>query len=147
MHFFNNLFQYKFGGKVYSKSFDLKGADPSCFYSEIFTLKANDKTYYLAVGNGMYSMKDASQTIKIFTIENNSLNDTVKLIKTNNELTNQTGINFDFFSVVDRPERPLKLIKYDPEKKIISIPVVKENGAVSDKFILYQFTGQYFEIK
>jgi hypothetical protein len=145
MHFFNNIFQFRSGNKVYSKTFNLKGDDPSCFYSGVFTLKANNKTYYLAVGNGVYSSKDVSQFINIFAIENDSLNSTVKLIKTQSELTSQIGINFDFFSVVDRPERPLKLIKYDTQKKIIYIPVLKEDGAVTDKFILYQFTGKYFE--
>lgn len=56
------------------------------------------------------------------------------------------GIGYDFFSVVDRTERPLELIKYDPETKTIRVPVVnEENGSVTDKFKEYKFTGKYFE--
>ena len=145
---FESVFQYKNKDKVYSKFYDdttNDGEGYTPFYSQLFTLNANNKTYYLAVYNGIYSTKDASQSIKIFTIENKLLNNSVKLIKTQNGLTNSINVNFDFFSVAARPERPLRLIKYDNAKKIIYIPIVLENGKVTDKFILYQFTGQYFE--
>lgn len=148
MSYFENVFQYKIENKVYSKvHFDSTeyGEGYAPFYSQIFTLNANQKTYYLAVNNGIYSTKDVSQSIKIFTIENHSLNDTVKLIKAKSGLVNSIDIYFDFFSVVDRPERPLRLITYDNENKIIYIPRVYENGKVSDSFILFKFTGEYFE--
>ena len=148
MHNFENVFQYKIDDKVYSKVYldsTEYGEGYAPFYSQIFTLNTNKKTYYLAVYNGIYSTKDASQSIKIFTIENRSLNDSVKLIKTKGGLVNSIDVSFDFFSVVDRPERPLRLIKYDNEQKIIYIPIVYENGKVTDRFILYKFTGQYFE--
>jgi hypothetical protein len=73
------------------------------------------------------------------------LNDTTKLIKTQKGLINEINVAYDVFSVVDRPERPIKLIKYDSDKKTIYIPVVYENGKVTNKFIVYQFNGQYFE--
>ncbi|HEV8283176.1 MAG TPA: hypothetical protein VGQ09_02635 [Chitinophagaceae bacterium] len=145
MRFFNNIFQYKSGNTVYSKTFDLEEDYPSVFFSKIYTLKANNKTYYLAIGNGIYSNKDAGQSIKVFTIQNNRLNDTIKLIKTKSGLVNSIDLEFDFFSVADRPERPVKLIKYDANKKIIYIPIVYEDGKVTGRFILYQFKGQYFE--
>ena len=70
---------------------------------------------------------------------------TLKLFKTKTDLLNEINVYFDFFSVVDRPERPLRLIKYDTDKKIIYIPIVFEKGKVTDRYILYQFNGQYFE--
>ena len=76
----------------------------------------------------------------------NTLNDGVKLIKTKSGLNNTLGFNFDFFSVVDFKERPVILIKYNPALKSFSIPVVLENGEVTDKKIIYKFTGQYFEL-
>ena len=144
---FGNVFQYKAADKVYSKiAYDSAEEDVYIpFYSHIFTLKANGKSYYLAVNNGIYSTKDASQSIKIFTIENNSLNDTMKIIKTEEGLVNSIDVYFDFFSVIDKPERPLRLIKYDAKNKIIYIPVILGNGEVTDRYTLYQFTGQYFE--
>lgn len=148
MHDFEAIFQYKSGDAVYSKAFYNDAADNDDyipFYSKIFTLKANNKTYYLAISNGIYSNKDISQSVQVFTIEGNAINDKTKIIKTKSGLTHTIRIDFDFFSVVDRPERPLELIKYDADKKIIYIPIVLENGKVTNRFIRYQFTGQYFE--
>jgi len=101
--------------------------------------------YYLAISNGIYSSKDASQSISVFTIDNNKLVDTVKLFRTKTKLLNSVDINFDFFNVVDRPERPLELITYDDKHKIIYIPVVNNKGQVTAKKILYQLKGSYFE--
>jgi hypothetical protein len=145
---FENMFQYKSNGITYHQnSWDKteKEWDYAPFYSQIFTLKTNNKTYYLVIKNGSYSSNDASQSIQVFTIENDKLIDSVKLIKTKNGFTNAIDVSFDFFSVVDRPERPLKLIKYDNEKKIIYIPIVYDNGKVTDRYILYQYNGEYFE--
>lgn len=96
---FENIFQYKSNEKIYWKnSFDKSGTDWDYvpFYSQIFTLKTDKKTYYLAIENGIYSSKDASQSIRIFTIENDNLIDSVKLIKTKNGLTNSIDVSFDF---------------------------------------------------
>jgi len=146
MRDFENVFQYQFDGEVYAKASKTGDGIFNPFYSEIFTLKANEKTYYLAINNDIWSSKDATQSVKVFTIENNgSLDDTVKLFKTKTQLLNEINVGFDFFSVIDRPERPVRLIKYDPKKKIVYIPIVYADGKVTDKYIVYQFTGQYLE--
>jgi hypothetical protein len=46
--------------------------------------------------------------------------------------------------VVDRTERPIQLIAYDPIKKSITIPVVLAKGQVSNKTIVYVFDGVNF---
>lgn len=149
MHSFENIIQYKFNKQVYSKlihdTTTVSEGDYIPFYSQIFTLSTSNRTYYLAIANGIYSTKDASQSVRIFSVENGLINDTTKLIKTKTGLTNSINVPFDFFSVVDRPERPVQLIRYNPSKKIISIPVVYENGFVTKRYIRYQFTGTYFE--
>ena len=145
MHFYDIVYQFSKNGKVYTEPVMSEEGDGGAFYSEIFTLKTGTITYYLAVSNATFSTKDAAQSIEVFSIENNNLNKQVKLIKTAEGMTNRIGFEFDFFSVVDRPERPLKLIKYDKNKKIIYIPVVHEDGKVTDKFIQYKFNGKYFE--
>lgn len=146
---FTNLLQYKSNGKVYAKVIKdttINGeGEYTPFYSQIFTLKNKKHTYYLCIYNGIYSSKDASQSVKILKIENNKLKD-VKLIKTENGLTNSIDLYFDFFSVVDRPERPLKLIKYDHEKKQIYIPIVTEKDEITNSFLIYKYNGRYFEI-
>ena len=122
MYDFHNVFQYKSGTKIYSKVYydtsDFANGNYIPFYSQIFLLRSKDITYYLLIYNGIYSSSDVSQSIKVVTIENNSINDSVKLIKTKEGLVNSISFEFDFFSVVDRPERPLKLIKYDNEKRL-----------------------------
>ena len=145
MHFYEIIYQFSNKGKVYTEPLELEEGDGGAFYSEIFTLKTGTKTYYLAVSNATFSTKDAAQSIEAFSIENSNLNKQVKLVKTAKGMTNRIGFEFDFFSVVDRPERPLKLIKYDKNKKIIYIPIVYEGGKVTDKFIQYKFNGKYFE--
>jgi hypothetical protein len=148
MYDFVNLFQYKSNGKVFTKiikdTVTQGEGDYIPFYSQIFTLKNKKHTFYLCVYNGIYSSKDASQSIKILEIENDNLKD-VKLIKTENGLANSIDLYFDFFSVVDRPERPLKLIKYDNEKKQIYIPILTEKEEVTNRFQIYKFNGEYFE--
>src|SRR5205085_6372911 len=109
MHFYDNIYQYKSGDKVYSIPIardTLEGSDPRSWYSQIYTFINNGKKYYLGIGNSEYSTKDLSQSVKFFTIENNSLNDDIMLANDGKEKSNALGINYDFFSVVDHPERP-----------------------------------------
>ena len=145
MHFFNNIFQYNSNGKVITEFLELTEGEPSGFFSDIFTLITEGKTYYLVINNGMSSSKDIGQSIHVFTIEKGKLNQNVKLIKTSGGMTSTISVGFDFFSVVDRPERPVRVIKYDKTKKIIYIAVVHQDGKVTDKFIQYKFNGKYFE--
>src|SRR5262245_52646532 len=126
MHFFNNIFQYCYNGKVSTEFLELTEEDPSGFFSDIFTLRSGDKTYYLVINNEMYSSKDVGESIQVFAIEKGKLNQNVKLIKTSSRMTSIISVEFDFFSVVDRPERPVRVIKYDKVKKVIYIPVVYE---------------------
>ena len=145
MHFYDIIYQFSNKGKVYTVPEVLEEGDGGAFYSEVFTLRNGTKTYYLAVSNASFSSKDAVQSIEVFSIENGVLNKNVKLIKTAEGMIGSISVEFDFFSVVDRPERPLKLIKYDKNKKVIYIPVVYEDGKVTNKFIQYKFNGRYFE--
>jgi hypothetical protein len=156
--YFANIFQYKVGTKVFSKAAYntpyLKDdnykylTEPKIFpfYSQIHTLKANDKTYYLGINNTISSGKYGSQSIKIFTIDKKNLNDSIALIKTQNGFVNTINFSYNFFNISARPERPFQLIKYDSEQKIIHIPTLNNQGNLSDNFILYKFTGQYFEL-
>jgi hypothetical protein len=147
MRYFKTIFQYKNDGKLYSKIIRVETSQEELgdWYSDIYTLKNAGKTYYLAVKHSIYSSKDCYQGIKIFSIVNGTLQHDVKLIKTKTGIRNELGFNFDFFSVVDRTERPVKLINYNTNEKAISIPIVWENGKVTSKLIIYKFTGEYFE--
>lgn len=145
MHFFDKIYQFKDNGKVFTIIPANEEGDAGNFCSKIFTIPIENKTYYFTISNSIYSTKDVSQSISIFNIDNEKLIDTVKLFKTKTKLLNNIDVDFDFFSVADRPERPLELITYDEQQKIIYIPVVNDKGEVTEKNILYQLKDSYFE--
>ncbi len=143
MHDFENVLQYKSEEKINSILDTAKsGDDYVYYYSNLYTLKAKGKTYYLAVYGGIFSTKDVSEGIRIFTIENGKLND-AKLIKTTTGPHNKIEYGFDFFSEVDWKVRPV--ISFDNVAKTLYVPLIDEKGKMTHQFILYKFTGQYFE--
>lgn len=138
-HIFSSIAQFQYGESIFLDEIGGMG-----FFSEIFTVKTPQKTYYLAVSHGIFSTADAGQSLDAFTIEQNELRP-VELFKIKGKMSTSISFEFDFFSVVDHEERPLKLIKYDEKKKIISVPVIEKNGAVTELFTRYRFSGKYFE--
>lgn len=151
MHFFENVYQYiGKDGIVYSKGSNFDEGDPGGFFSDISTLDTNKGSVYLTRFSSVLSTSLAYQSINLFKIENNSLNEDYKLFKTKTGIKNSIGFSFDFFSVVDRPERPIELIFFDKPQKSVKIPIVIEDektpqGRVTNRFIVYKFTGKYFE--
>jgi hypothetical protein len=144
MHFFENIFQYQSGSGISVLVDSTKTAgDTRPNYNNIYTLKANGKTYYLAVSLSIGSSKDVGQRLQIFAIQNGKLNHDVKLIKTISGMHSQLNIAFDFGSVVEWKIRPT--IRYNSNTQTISLPLVGDKGIVTHKYINYKFTGQYFE--
>jgi hypothetical protein len=146
---FENVMQYTNGSQVFIKANRDTGVDNDHGYIfhfiQLYSLQTGNKTYYLGVYLGIFSSQDAGMGIKIFSIENNLLNDTVRLIKTGSGMNNDIYFSFKDYSDVDNGKRPLQLIRYDTKNKIIRIPVVLENEKVTKRFINYKFTGSYFE--
>ena len=89
--------------------------------------------------------RDVGQSLEAYIIEKGQLLP-VELFKNKGKLSHSISIEFDFFSVLERPERPLKLIKYDEVKKIIYVPVIGKDGVVRELFTQYRFNGKYFEV-
>ncbi|MFC3159279.1 hypothetical protein SAMN05443633_103198 [Chryseobacterium arachidis] len=142
MKSFDQIIQYSSNGKVktiYSK----EQSDTPYFISEIVKKEINQQNYYLVISNGIFSTKDQAQAVQAYTIRNGQLIDSDKIFKTKTTTLNKIQVDFDFFSVVDRPERPFKLIKFDQNK--LYIPIVDEQGAVSKKFLIYQLNNNYFQ--
>ena len=139
-HIFSSIAQFQSGGSIFLD--EVRGMG---FFPEVFTVKTPQKTYYIAVSHGIFSTADAGQSVEAFTIEQNELRP-VELFNTKGKMSTSISFEFDFFSVVDHPERPLKLIRYDEKKKVISVPVIAENGAVTELFTRYRFNGKYFEV-
>ena len=150
MHFFETVYQFQGAdGKVYSKSRESEEGDSGSFVYDVFTVDAKAEKIYLVCTTSIGSTQDSYQNLRLFKVGKNDLIDDVKLIKTNSGLTDSIGFGYNFFSVVDRKERPIKLILYDRNTKTFKFPVVIEdkefgNGRVTDKFISYKFNGTYF---
>ncbi|HEY4327951.1 MAG TPA: hypothetical protein VGN20_28465 [Mucilaginibacter sp.] len=142
--FFDNVFQYKSSSKTISILDTPKEAGDNIIgYHKIYTFKVNDKTYYLCVYLTIGSSKNAGQGIRVFAIENNKLNDAVKIIKTKTGLHSELSFDYDFGSVVHSKVRPT--IYFDVESKTINLPLVTANGTVTHSYIKYKFNGTYFE--
>jgi len=142
-HFFENVFQYQLGTKTVSV-IDTPKSEGYANYQKVYTFKANGKSYYMGVYLFIESSKYAGNDIHVFTIENGELI-SPKLIKTHSGLHNDLSYEYDFGSVVniDYEKRPRP--HFDEKAKIIYLPLVDGNGQVTKRFILYKFTGQYFE--
>ncbi len=150
MHYFGTVYQYQgTDGMVYSKAVKLSESEPGSFVHDVFTLDTKGGKVYMVATTGIFSTIDNSQAVKLFKIIGKTLSDNVKIIKTRSGLTNMLGFEYNLFSVVDREERPIRLISFDKQTKTLKIPVVVEDkefpsGKVTDKFISYRFNGTYF---
>ncbi|WP_426669595.1 hypothetical protein ACPPVU_25690 [Mucilaginibacter sp. McL0603] len=133
---YENVIQYKKGQNTNSTG----GANTA--YDTIYTLKRDRRTYYLAIYSAKMSSQEYIHGVQVFSIENDTLNDNVKLIKT------KTGLHSNIeFNYIDNSDGSGELaeIGYDEKSTILKIPVVLENGRANGNFITYKFTGQYFE--
>jgi hypothetical protein len=141
---YRSIFQFKSKNKVFviNQSNDENSSGSN--FLQINSLNNNGKMYYLAINSGSLSSKDSYENITIFSIEGNKVVK-VPIIKTKSGLTSTISFEYDFYSVVERPERPIQLIKYDSAKNTIGIPIVFENGKVTNKYIYYKLTGEFFE--
>lgn len=148
MHFYRNIFQYKANGKVFSKAASTlvdKERDPDSGYYEINQVTSNNKKFYLAFSSARLSSGLFYNNIKVFSIDNNKLNENAKLIRTKTGLKNELGYEVDLTSSVNRDkEVPNFDIEYDKKSKTISIPVIRGNNEVTKKRIRYKFNGAYF---
>ena len=146
MHNFENVLQYKTGVNTAAIIDTTKNENDYVYsYDDLYTMKANDRTYYLATYLGVYSTKDSGRGIRIFAVENGKLNNDVKLIRTGSGLHSHLYYDYNFFSVVDIPYEKRPTIIFDKATNTISLPLVDGNHNVTNKRILYKFNGQYFE--
>lgn len=145
MHFFESVFQYRYGSKTYAVLDTPKmEGDGRPNYQRMYTFKANGKAYYLACYLTIGSSKDAGNGIHVFTIDDGKLKD-AKLIKTHSGLHDDLDYDYNFFSIVDIPFEKRPSIRFESTTNTIYLPLVDGNRNVTKKFIEYKFTGQYFE--
>ncbi len=150
MRDFASVFQFKgMSGKVITWAESDDDESAGSFYPEVFQLNSRQGPVYLATSTFIGSTSMHGQSIKVVRVNGDDLDLSAKLIRTAEGLTNSVGFGYDFFSVVDRKERPIKLFEFNEERKEFRFPVVIEDektpqGRVTDRFITYRFNGRYF---
>ena len=150
MHGFDAVYQYRGrNGKVFVKSRPDGENEGASFVGKIYQLNSKAGSVYLTINSAIASTQDAAQSIAAVKIVGNKLDDKFKIFKTKEGLTNSIGFAYNFFSVMERKERPLLLIVFDAKNNILKIPVVIENekypnGEVTNRFINYKFNGTNF---
>lgn len=144
-HQFDAVYQYRVDNEVFSQLAQRDEQAAGKWYSNIYTLKTDTKTYYLGLYNEMHSSTQYTQGVKGFSIQDKDLNELVSLFKTSGGLTNEMSFDYNFLTVANRPERPPKLIYYDADDDKLHLTVVQKDGKVTRDITTYQFTGKYFE--
>jgi len=154
MHDFVTVFQYVgAGGKArtatdpYTQSMEDRGA--GTFVTQIFQADTGTQPIYLLVDTFIGSTSLAGQGIHAFRINGDKLDRKAKMIRTSIGITDSISFAYDFFSVVDHPERPIRLFSYNEARQSFRFPVVIEDsktpqGRVTNRFITYRFDGKYF---
>jgi hypothetical protein len=151
MHDYDLLIQYRgaSGNVAYwttsEEDFDGGGA----FYSDVFQLSTSSGPIYMLVSTSRASSSLNGQSLRTMRIKGDALERDAKLIKTSEGMTNEVSFAYDFFSVVDRPDRPVRLFTFNAARKEFKFPVVIEDdetpqGRVTNKFITYRFNGTHF---
>lgn len=151
-HWQENVFQYRGkSGKIMTYEDGKRAEGDTCngFYHQIFQADTPNGRVYLANSTSQCSTSLNYQAIEAFKIDGDKLDTKAKVIKTRSGVTNRVGFAYDFFSVVDHPERPVRLFSYNDASKTFRFPIVirdkkSPQGRVTNKFISYRFDGQYF---
>jgi hypothetical protein len=149
MHFYDRVFQFRGVDGVFSRNTFNEEGDASGFVNEVFDIETKTGTVYLVCSTTVLSTSYRGQALFAFQVDGNNLSDGVKIIKTSSGTTDSLSFGYDFFSVVDRKERPVRLFEYDRKSKTISFPVVIEDqktpqGRVTSSKIKYRFDGEHF---
>lgn len=151
MHDYDRVIQYTgANGKVKAWSdgegeFDGGGA----FYTDVYQIASARGPIYLLASTSRASSSLTGATLRAMRVVGNDLDTAAKVIKTASGVTNDVSFAYDFFSVVDRPERPIRLFTFNEARKEFRFPIVIEDektpqGRVTERFITYRFNGTYF---
>ncbi len=129
---------------------DIAESGVGAFTHDIFPLTIGKRRIYITVSTFIGSTSLSGQFIGAVSVDGEKLNHEPHVIRTKTGFTDSIFFEYDFFSVVDHPERPIKLVFFDEAERSFKFPVVVEdehfmNGKVTDKFITYKFNGKYFE--
>ena len=147
MQFYRNVFQFKGAKSIHSKTLlnYSQAEDPDCFYHSLSDLRVGQNSYYITLSLAVGSSAIYYHTAKIFSIKGENLDDKAKLIKTKSGMKNEVGYEIDLH-YADISEDLMKMYpKYETHKQIIILPLVDENGRITDRKINYKFNGSLFQ--
>ena len=143
MHFYYAVAQYLGNdNKVYTQSLvDNSEGDPGLWYSKIYTFNNKGKKYYFCIGHGKYSSMELAQEVTVYTIKGNRLVQ-APIIRTQTRITNFIQVSYHIPTVDDKNDQS---IVFDEFRNELKIPLVDEKGKMSNKNIIYKFSGTHFE--
>lgn len=119
------------------------------FYTDVFQVQSPQAQIYLLVSTSRASSSLNGQTIRAARVRGDRLELNPKVFRSPDGMAASIGFDYDFFTVVDRPERPVRLFTFNEAKNEFRFPVVIEDettpqGRVTNKFITYRFNGSHF---
>lgn len=148
-HHYINVFQYKNNDKVES-AMTMHGVDAGAQeqreYKDVYTLKAKDRTYYLAryivrKGKGEYSVG-----LEVFSRDANGMNDSSQIIVTNTYGMAVDNIELEVSNISSGALS--HTIYFNKFRKLLYVPIIWQDGVVSTAYTTYKFKDHYFtEVK
>lgn len=145
VHYHKSIYQWRSNGKVFTNIGDVnEDIDGGDVCANLYTVMIDKKVHYLVIKRSEGSGRDQGESISAYRIDGEKLIDTVKVFKTKTETLNSIIVNTDNFNVVDDYNQD-EGITYDAQRKIVSIPLVNENNARTNNYLLYKLKGRYFE--
>ncbi|MEG1021974.1 MAG: hypothetical protein RSE50_10695 [Myroides sp.] len=144
MRFFNQIFQFDANGNI-TVNASLTSNDSQSYFSKIYTVQnKNNESIYLVISNSILSSKYSVQHINAYKIGTENLQ-SAYVFKTKTNTLDKISVEYDFFSVVDRPERPVELITF--ENNTLKIALVDDKQNVTSKNLIYEWNGDVFLYK
>lgn len=137
MRYYETIYQWKDSHRTYTTTSIEKDSNSISYVCEIYTVQTDTVRYYLVVTETAASNKDMMQSVTAYAIQQGKLK-SAKLFRTKNASFEHIDVPYNFFSVVDRPERPVKLIWYDTQQKALYLPVVDQQGQIINRNLRYQ---------
>jgi hypothetical protein len=150
MHDHAAVIQYRGkSGRIYAIANGDDEDSGGSFCTDIFQVSSASGPIYLAASTFIASSSLNGQSITSMRITGDKLERNAKVIRTRSGLQSTVDFAYDFFSVVDRPERPIRLFSFNEARKEFRFPVVIEDkrtpqGRVTNRYITYRFDGKYF---
>lgn len=144
MRFFNQMYQFNANGNI-TVNESLASNDAQAYFSKIYTVQnKNNESIYLVISNSILSSKYSVQHINAYKIGSENLQ-SAAVFKTKTNTLDKISVEYDFFSVVDRPERPVELITF--ENNTLKIALVDDKQNVTSKNLIYEWNGDVFVYK